>query len=318
MSEAPPRPRLVRADHGNGGPTTDLSECIDSYVRSLMREGKAPGTIKSYLWALDDFRRFLAAADVTTTERITWELLEHWQDALLRRLGPSSRGIAHAAIRQFLRWGEARDIMKPRLSDLVSHVRKRRPRPRPIPFDDLQILLRYVGPHWPHMSVVALRNRALFLYTLTTGARISEVLQVTRAEIREAVVWQKGGSEKVLFIPPACVEAVEDYLAVRTDACPWLWVTYDSNRPVRRLAYDGVRAIWQQVAPHAGVAPFTSHQLRHTAATELKAARIDDLTIANFMGHRGTSTLPTYVDIRDEGRLAAINAMQRLIRPRPA
>jgi integrase len=185
--------------------------------------------------------------------------------------------------------------------------------PRPIAKADLEIIKAYLLPRRPHMGIVALRDRALFFYLLTTGARVSEALQVRRDDLDAPVVRQKGGSEKVLLMPPGAHELIDDYLRARIDREPWLWITHKTNAPITRLGAPGVREVWRKLAKKLGITPWTTHQLRHTCATELLEAGVPELVIAEHLGHHGLASLHIYGQVRDKQRQAAVAVMDQLV-----
>ncbi|MHB8589811.1 MAG: tyrosine-type recombinase/integrase [Candidatus Dormibacteraceae bacterium] len=170
----------------------------------------------------------------------------------------------------------------------------------------------YLGPrHYGTLS--ELRDRALFYFLLETGARISEALQVTRDNFERVRVLQKGGSEKELRVGPRVAQTIHDYLATRADGLPWLWVAQQGASSVRRLHYRDVGSIWLRLALNAGVAPWTTHQLRHTCATELLEAGIRALVVADYLGHHGLRTLAVYGQVRAKQRGQALDAMEALV-----
>jgi integrase len=297
----------------SGGTGVELHQLVVDFERSLLRQEIAPTTVRIYHWALQDFQRFARAAGVAGATALTRDLIERWQDQARERLSRNSRSIVSSALRQFLRWGAGHGHLDPRAPYWVTHVRGRPTPPRPIPKDDLIVILRYLARRRFAGSIVDLRNRALFLFILSTGARVSEALQVSRADMARAVVRQKGGSLKELDIPPIVLEALEEYLAERRDAYPWLWVTLDSNHPMRPLSPASVREIWRRMALRLHLKPWTTHQLRHTGATELYEADIDGLVVADWLGHKGMGHVPQYTRIPRRRRQQALDVLQRLI-----
>ncbi len=225
------------ADRGVGG--LELDRLVADFRRSLLRQERALTTVRIYDWALLDFTRFLAARDVLNGDQLRRDLIEDWQDHNRTHLGRSSRSIVSTAIRQFLRWGVGHDTIDPRAPYWVTHVKGQRHHPRPIPLEDLRPILGYLAHRRFAGSLVDLRNRALFLYILSTGARVSEALQVRRDEMVRAIVRQKGGADKDMDVPPIVLEALEEYLAERRDTYPWMWVTLVSNYPMRPLSPAG-------------------------------------------------------------------------------
>ena len=295
--------------------STHLSQVIDDFCRWMVREGRSAATIRSYSWALDDLQRFLRAQGVADVTDLTRRQLEDWQDEMIARgVGPRSRQLASTAVRMFVRFCADEDLVDSRLERGIARVKVQRLLPRPIPPVDLQLVKAYLLPRRPGMGLVPLRDRALFFYLLTTGARVSEALQVRRDEAERALVIQKGGSQKVLRMTPSTAAMVTDYLEQRHDHAEWLWVTHDSNRPQRRLDPAAVREVWRKVARHVGVPAWTTHQLRHTCASELLEAGVPELVVAEHLGHHGLGTLHVYGQIREAQRQLAIDAMENLTR----
>jgi integrase len=295
-----------------------LSQLLGPYEAARKREGLAAGTIHGDLFVARGLVRFLEAAGVTRPQGLSRSALEGWQDSLRPRLGSKSRAMAATSARGFLRWLAGQGLVDLRLVHAVRFVKVPRLRPRPIPASDLERLLALLRPRpSAYASLAMLRDRALFLYLLSTGARVSEALQVTRDDVDLPVVRQKGGSEKVLLCPPAVKEAIDDYLACRHDDCPWLWVG-GSGSSFRPLHPDGVRLIWIRLARLAGVKPWTTHQLRHTCATILLHAGVPLIVIAEHLGHSGLGAVHRYAEVGEDLRQRAIDVMQgSLIGPPP-
>jgi Phage integrase family len=106
------------------------------------------------------------------------------------------------------------------------------------------------------------------------------------------------------------VTAVETYLSTRTDVLPWLWVGLTRGRAENRLTAEGVRHICVRLARQVGIPHFSPHQLRHTSATSLLDAGVQESVIANHLGHHGLGTLQNYAEVRPKRRAEALSAMQ--------
>src|SRR6185437_12283889 len=137
-----------------------------------------------------------------------------------------------------------------------------RRKPRPIPFQDLTLILaRFDAWCESNPSLEQLRTRALFLAMLSCGARITEALSLRRASIVDgcAVIEQKGGSEHVLVFSAKALTAIQDYVRARTDADPALFP----------ICYKEAQRGWNRLCIELAIPRFTSHRLRHTCCTEL-------------------------------------------------
>ena len=289
---------------------------VQEFNRFLTRAGRAPGTIGAYLWALSDFVAFLRSHRVDGLEELSRFMLEEWQDRLLAcNLGPRSRSLATTGVRQFLKWAGSHDYCDPRLKDWLTAVRLPPLSPKPLPPAAFARLVAYYTtvpvPARPS-PLLWLRNRALFFYLVSTGARVSEALQVPSEGFERAAIRQKGGTEKVLVIPDSVHPIVRDYLAARPDPAPLLFISHPGGRP---MTSSGVRAVWKKVAVQLGIAPFTTHQLRHTFATELLDRGVDAVTVAELLGHRNMQTIRNYAQVRGESRARAMRAIEDALHP---
>ena len=315
-----PKPGGVKARlHVVKGSEHWVDQALEDFERAMIRQDRSPSTIRAYRWALEDLFNGMKIAGKRSVEDVDREVLEDWQDTMIERgMKPRSRGLAASAAKQFIRWAADQGWLDYRAEKALVRVKAPPLRPRPIAPDDLEALKRFLLPRRPRMSLVALRDRALFFYYLTTGARSSEVLQVRRDDITAPVVRQKGGSEKTLMLPESTLEMVRDYLRGRRDDQPWLWVTHKTNAPTLRLQPAGVREVWRKLARKVGIPLFTTHQIRHTCATELLAAGVPELVVAEHLGHHGLASLHIYGQVREPARRQAVEVMAELTKgPRP-
>jgi integrase/recombinase XerC/integrase/recombinase XerD len=286
---------------------------IEEFLRTLRRKGRSVNTLDAYRWALGDWIRFLEARHVAEPKLWTRQIVEFWQDSLEARLQPKSRSLAATALRVFLAWCGERGKVQPDLHRFVDQVSVPKRIPRPLPAEDLTALKEYFRSCPPRGELVARRDRALFLFLVGSCARVSEALSLNRTDLQEdgtARVVEKGGHDHILLTPKFALIAVRDYLAARVDAHPALWVTHD-DRPqgARPLTPANVRHIWQRVAERLGLSSWTTHQLRHTGATELLNAGVALEVIAAQLGHHGLASVQIYAQLRMSRRHEAANVL---------
>jgi site-specific recombinase XerD len=297
-----------------------LDQLADSFFRSRRRHGMiVPGTEVAYTWAYNHLRRFLERRRLDLDGLEPHHIEEFMDELTADDLSPASRRIAASALRGLFEHGLVSGVkLNPHLHLAAGPIRVRRGLPRPIPPEDLRRLLAYVLPR-RRSSVVELRDRALFLFLLGSSARVSEALQVRRTDYEAPVVTQKGGYEKRLVAPRVVLDAIHDYLGARTDASDFLWVTFDNNRPTHALGRDGAWVAWQRMARRVGAKPFSTHQIRHTAATLLLDADLNPMAIANYLGHADLRTVSQYAKVSIRHKQAAVDALQVAIAgPPPA
>jgi len=278
-----------------------------SFLRYLVRKGRRPNTAKTYTYAFGDLGAWLDGEGIADAEHLTGSALERWQDTFATTHKASSQHVYAAAARSALKWAA---MQEPPLAPPTLWLRLVIPRtphllPKPIPQRDLGQLLLALAP-FPTIEAPTkqylerLRTRALFFTILSSGMRIFEVLSLDRDQLqdRTATVIQKGGVEKLIVVSKAAEVAIADYLDARADSCDALFVHHDRVRERdTRLSPSGARTGWNNLCTELGIRRFTSHQIRHSCATELLRQHVDSLVIAKHLGQRGLGAIAGYAEV---------------------
>ena len=135
-----------------------------------------------------------------------------------------------------------------------------------------------------------------------------------RVGFERCTVRQKGGSDKLLSVPEGVQSIVREYLAARVDDSGHLFVNHPSGE---RMGPSGVRQVWQTVARQLRISPVTTHQLRHTYATQLLAQGIDIRVIAELMGHKNMQSIMIYTRVLESSRKRAEDAIAEVLQLPP-
>lgn len=294
-------------------------DLLKSWARSLRRRGRSPGTQRTYRWALHDFGRWLSHCHVERAEDLVAEVIYSWQDTLLDRdLGPSSRMVAATALRTLLRWAASEQLGVPAgLWERVDAVRVPDRDPRPLEPEHLQAILADFARR--RRGLEQLRDRALFLFLLTTGSRIRAALSLNRDQLAgPLVVRQKGGGEHRLLPSAQARVWIDEYLRARgRDDEPALWIRVGA-RGRHRLDPQRTNELWAQLADRLRIPRFTSHTLKHTAVTELGELTESDQEIAEHVGWKGTQMIRRYRKLRDARRQQLVDRLDDLVPDPPA
>lgn len=139
------------------------------------------------------------------------------------------------------------------------------------------------------------RDRAMILVLLTSGLRVSELVNVRLGDLYKrsiAVRNGKGGKQRVTFITPEARTAVDDYLDIRGRHPGYLFPNPCGTQLSRVL-------VARKVSHYAGLCNLdkkvTTHTLRHTFATSMlkKGARVED--VQQILGHSNIRTTLIYL-----------------------
>jgi site-specific recombinase XerD len=167
--------------------------------------------------------------------------------------------------------------------------------PRCIPDARFDELFARLGSH---------RDRALVAFWVSTGARASELLGATAADVdpgQQLITVIRKGTRALQPLPaaPDAFVWLRLYQAQLADLVPAgrdepLWWTL--RRPLRALTYDAARVMFGRVNAALG-ANWSLHDLRHTAAYRMARDPKVPLTDVQWvMGHAHLSTTQRYLN----------------------
>jgi integrase len=187
--------------------------------------------------------------------------------------------------------------------------------PRSIPDERFDALFAQLGSH---------RDRALVAFWVSTGARASELLGATAADVdpgQQLITVMRKGS-RVLQPLPAAPDAfvwLRLYQAQLAGLVPTgrdepLWWTL--RRPFRALGYDAARAMFTRANAALG-SNWSLHDLRHTAAYRMARDPQMPLTDVQWvLGHAHLSTTQRYLNPVAEDVIAGVLAFHARHRER--
>ena len=222
-------------------------------------------------------------------------------------LNPTSRARKLATIRSFYGYlcnkvhkldrNPVKDIDAPKLKKTL---------PRYLTLDESISLLESVdGPN---------RERDLCILTLflNCGLRISELIGLNLSDVHEDAlrVLGKGNKVRMVYLNQACLDTLRDYLAVRRPITgPDRDALFLSARN-QRISRSMVNALVKKHLSQAGLdsTQYSSHKLRHTAATLMLQNGVDVRAVQEVLGHEHLNTTEIYTHIDNEALRVAAKA----------
>ena len=299
-------------------PAGEMTAAAAAYLVHLGRVPCSPNTINSYDNALRPFLAYVASRGVTKFSEISRVLIEDWQNHLAttptrltkKPMSPRSRSLAASVIRNYFLWSAKMEKCDAKYALWLDRIKLPALEPRPLKRSViLRIKVFFLDDSTDERYLL---ERALFFFILGTGCRVSEALRVPRVGWERATIIQKGGSRKTVICPDFAADMMRAYLATRTDSVDALFVRRWGS-DIAPMTPTSVRRIWTALTKKLGVQRFTTHQLRHSAATALLAAGVDSMTVTNFMGHKSPATLRIYGEIPEAQRQIATSAMNQFL-----
>lgn len=145
------------------------------------------------------------------------------------------------------------------------------------------------------------RDYAIITVFLNTGVRLSELRHIEMSKIKDdtLIVRGKGDKERTVYLNDVTLNAINDYKLCRKGKSRYLFLSERGNV----LSKREIQYIVQKNLEHAGfdTKKYTTHKLRHTAATLLyKHSKVDIRTLQVILGHKNINTTQIYTHVDDE------------------
>ena len=204
-------------------------------------------------------------------------------------LNAASRARKIATIRSFynyltnkmhlLRENPVKDIDSPKL---------RKTLPKYLTLDESMQLLNSVdGKHQE-------RDYCILTLFLNCGLRISELVGLNLRDIQQDAlrVLGKGNKVRIIYLNEACQEALQAYLAVRRPISGRDADALFLSAQNERISRSTVHAMVKKRLAAAGInaSEYSSHKLRHTAATLMLQNGVDVRAVQEVLGHDHLNT----------------------------
>ena len=297
----------------------DISELVANFLESLeIEKGRSTKTVENYGLYLSRFIDLITedfeGQEMIKPSDITPEVLRRFRLKLNRfsdnqnkeRLSALTQSYHLIALRGFFKYLAKRGIksLDPSLIDLPRAAKKQ---VTFLHFDEIERLLAEI----PLDTESGLRDRAIIELLFSGGLRVSELCSLNRDSInlerREFMVRGKGKKDRPIFIDKSTAECIEDYLNMRTDTLPALFLNNSANQQIpstsgdfRRLTPRSIERIVQKYTRLAGITKHvTPHTMRHSFATDLLMNGADIRSVQSLLGHANISTTQIYTHITD-------------------
>ena len=218
-------------------------------------------------------------------------------------LGAASRARKIATIRSFYNYltNKAHLLRENPVKDMDS-PKLRKALPKYLTLDQsIQLLDTVAGKNQE-------RDYCILTLFLNCGLRISELVALNCSDIQgDALrVLGKGNKTRIVYLNDACQSAIAQYLAVRRPAAgrDALFLSSRNERMSRSTVHDMVKK--RLAAAGLDAAEYSSHKLRHTAATLMLQNGVDVRAVQEVLGHDHLNTTEIYTHIDNESlRIAA-------------
>ncbi len=158
------------------------------------------------------------------------------------------------------------------------------------------------------------RDYCMVVLFLNCGMRLAELVGMNLEDIdleqRQVRLFGKGHKERMVYLNDACIEALQLYLNKRNTMeglNPKEKAVFLTRRRKERISNRRVEQLVTGAMKAAGLKGFSTHKLRHTAATLMyQTGNVDILTLKQLLGHSNVGTTQIYTHLQEFQVRAAI------------
>ncbi|MEZ4503055.1 MAG: tyrosine-type recombinase/integrase [Dehalococcoidia bacterium] len=270
-----------------------LTDLVALYLLRCEVEGKSPPTIRAYRETLS---RFLDAVEVEQPDEVTAEQLYRYLGRFTH-LSLETRHRYFREVRCFFNWLVDNAYLERSPFRGMRNVRLPQRLVEPFAPEEIASLLDCCDT-----TPVGLRDRALLLVLLDTGARCSEVVQLSVSDLnlegrRLRIRFGKGNKQRVVPFADRCEASLRAYVAVRGLQPGPLFLAATGHRRLTidtALQPNGLKQMLRRLGRTAGVRKVHAHRFRHTFATWAIQHDARELDVQYLLGHSSPDMVRRY------------------------
>lgn len=295
------------------------------YIESIQNKSKR--TTDEYFYDLRTFYRYLAIYFKLVSDKIDFEkidinlidikilrqvdlnLIYEYLNYLnrVRNNSPSSRARKIASLRSYFKYLYSKvNLIDVNPTAELESIKINYHLPKYFTLEDSIALLNSVEGR------NSARDYCILTIFLNCGIRLAELVGINITDIRDdrLTVIGKGGKERTVYLNDACLDAINKYLPERdkinisASAKNALFISERGNRISRRA----VQATVEKYVKKIGLDPrkYTTHKLRHTAATLMYEGGADIRVLQEILGHNQLNTTEIYTHVSNKNMREAV------------
>lgn len=272
---------------------SDLYERIVDYLITKKLVGMSDGTIYNYKLQLIRFSTYITK-NVNDIE--AFDIRKYI--AILtkeKQLKQTSLSSVISVLKSFFSWMYIQGYTTKNIMEKVENIKCEKRLRKPIDAEEIEILKD---------SCDNLRERAIFEFLYSTGARVTECVNVNVGDIkwdkRTLNVIGKGDKERLIYFTPSAKIHLKKYLESRNNVTNESPLFISSKYPFGRLGVRAIEGVIHKIQNRAGIeSSVFPHRIRTSTGTHLLAKGVSLSSIQRIFGHESVSTTMRYAQTTD-------------------
>lgn len=262
---------------------------INSYTNFMKAEKMSENTMRVYTNHINQMLDSIGKPE----QNITYLDLVDWKASIANQAGATVANKV-AAVKSYFQFLTDVGVVKVDPSINLKRPKNIKNKEKPyVSEDDAKALVTYARTP---------RDKAMFKFLLSTGVRFCEMANITTEQYKKAMQGNreidlavtKGDKGGKIFINQSTEQAIERYLRVRDDDCPYLFASYQNHQ----LSDNCVSQTIKSTARRAGLKywnELSCHCLRAACATIMSDKNVPVATISKVLRHSSLAVTTRYI-----------------------
>lgn len=278
-----------------------LTTVRDEFVFHCQCRKLSEKTIKNYSKQIGYLITFLETEkNVTHIEDVEKKFIKEF----LRNMTKAGRKANYVndllkAFKVFFRYAYEEEYTEELLTDKIQNVKKSKVIIRTFSDEELKRMSNYYQGH----DYITIRNKVIVMLLIDTGIRLSELIELTEAQIKYdfIIIHGKGDKERVVPKSPLLSKWLIKYLAVRKSY--FAYKVIPDNIFLSKNGKPLSTSMVHRIVKVAGVACEVSsdirispHTFRHTYAQYQLKAGLDLYSLSRLLGHENIQITQRYLE----------------------
>lgn len=250
------------------------------WINNMKAEQKSDKTITAYVKDVDDFFACIGKDDID----VSVADINMWKMGL-SNLAPASINRKIASVKSYFDCLWDNEIIESNPAARIKQVKNPAREQSYIEYNKATEMLKHCKNA---------RDKAIIAIYLTTGIRVSELINLKLADYLNdsAAIITKGNKQRRIYFNDDCRAIVDEYLKVRKES------TYDNlfiSNQGNPMAAHNINSMLKVTARRSGLGEnISNHTLRRSAVTEV-CARYGIAAACAWVGHNNITTTQRYV-----------------------
>ncbi|MBP8857025.1 MAG: tyrosine-type recombinase/integrase [Anaerolineaceae bacterium] len=274
-----------------------LETWVEGFIVDRTARGLSRKTIQFYSERLRLFMSYCDAQVITKISQLTPTILREYLLYLEHmKHNPGGVHANYRAVRAFLKWWEE-ELEPEGWKNPINKVKPPRVAQQPLEPVEIDTIAKMMDA-CNSSTFNGLRDKAVFLALLDTGARANEFLLIDLKDLDLVtgsilIRMGKGRKPRMVYLGKKTRKAIRAYMRTRQDRNLALWVSDEGDR----LTYGGLRGIMRRRAGQAGLDHEPSiHSFRRAFALNFLRNNPGDIySLQRLMGHADLTVLRRYL-----------------------